>query len=152
MATVKERQEQFRQRRLADGSRRECFWLDASAQDALAQLRSLHPGTTRDQTVNQALTGLLAHNHAKPLDTNSVKSLDATDSALATNGKMPVDRAELAAVARSWRTNGMTLEQVAHRLNEAGWTPSAIPAKRNTSDQWNFKTVSQLLNRDYRID
>ena len=136
MATVKERQEQFRQRRLADGSRRECFWLDAAAQDALVQLRALHPGTTRDQMVSMALTGLLEHNN----------------SALDTNGKMPVDRAELAAVVRSWRGEGMTLNQIADRLNDFGWTPSAIPAKRATSDQWNFKTVSQLLTRDYRAD
>ena len=159
MATVKERQEQFRQRRLADGSRRECFWLDASAQDALAQLRSLHPGTTRDQTVNQALTGLLAHNHAKPLDANSVKPLEHNEKLLLANGflletnrKMPADRAELAAIARNWRGEGMTLEEVATRLNEAGWTPSAIPAKRTTGDAWTAKTVSQLLNRDCKAD
>lgn len=136
MATTSERQEQFRQGRLAAGYRRECFWLDAAAQNALKQLRALHPDQTRDGLVNQALTGLLEHNN----------------SALDTNSKMPVDRAELAAVVRSWRGQGMTLEQVATRLNEAGWTPSAIPAKRATSDQWNFKTVSQLLNRDYKAD
>ena len=139
MATASERQAQFRQRHLDAGSKREAFWLEPQALSALARLRSLHPGT-RDQIVNQALIALL--------ETNSVKPLNAADSVLETNSNAPVDRAELAAIAREWRCEGLTLEQVATRLNEAGWTPSAIPAKRTTADSWTAKTLSQLLNRD----
>lgn len=101
-----------------------------------------------------ALTALLDHN-ANPLDSNSVKPLDADDLALDSNRQpanhsTPVDRAELASRARSWRGQGMTLEQVANRLNEAGWTPSAVPSRRNAADVWTPKTISQLLNRDYK--
>ena len=129
MATASERQAQFRQRHLDAGSRREAFWLEPQALSALATLRSLHPETTRDQIVNQALIALLE-----------------------TNSKAPADRAELAAIAREWRCEGLTLEQVATRLNEAGWTPSAIPAKRITSDAWSGKSIAQLLNRDCKSD
>ena len=136
MATTSERQERYRLARLASGSKREAFWLEPQAQDALKQVKSLRPGATRDQIVNQALIELLAHN----------------DSVLATNADMPVDRAELATLAREWRLECMTLEQVATRLNDLGWTPSAIPAKRNTADSWTAKTLSQLLNRDCKAD
>ena len=147
MATISQRQERFRQRRLADGSKREAFWLDAAAQDALARLRSIHTGLTRDQLVGISLIALLEHN--KLLDSNNTKMLDSnTTKLLATNSNTPADRAELAAIARSWRDKGQTLEQVANRLNDYGWTPSAIPAKRTTSDLWTAKTLSQLLNRD----
>ena len=129
MATASERQAQFRQRHLDAGSRREAFWLEPQALSALATLRSLHPETTRDQIVNQALIALLE-----------------------TNSKAPADRAELAAIAREWRCEGLTLEQVATRLNEAGWPPSAIPAKRITSDAWSGKSIAQLLNRDCKSD
>lgn len=163
MATISQRQEQFRQGRLAAGYKREAFWLDQAAQDALKQVKLLSPdGTTRDQIVNQALIELLAHN-TKQLETNSMKPLEtnqvllvANDSVLetnsmeplATNSNTPADRAELAGIARDWRGKGMTLDQIANRLNEAGWTPSAIPAKRTTADVWTAKTLSQLLNRD----
>lgn len=158
MATTSQRQEQFRQGRLAAGYRREAFWLEPSALSALEQLRSIHPGT-RDQIVSNALTGLLEHN-TKPLDADTVKPL-ATNSTvletnsmepLATNSNAPADRAELATLAREWRVAGMTLEQVATRLNDLGWTPSAIPAKRTTADSWTAKTLSQLLNRDCKAD
>lgn len=128
MATTSERQERYRLARLASGSKRECFWLEPQALSALERLRSLRPGT-RDQIVNQALIALLE-----------------------TNSKAPAGRAELAAIAREWRCEGLTLEQVATRLNEAGWTPSAIPAKRTTSDSWSGKSIAQLLNRDCKSD
>ena len=159
MATTSERQERFRQRQLASGSKREAFWLDQAAQDALKQVKSLHSDRTRDQIVCDALTGLLEHN-TKPLDADTVKPL-ATNSTvletnsmepLATNSNTPADRAELATLARSWRVAGMTLDQIASRLNGLGWTPSAIPAKRTTADSWTAKTLSQLLNRDCKAD
>ena len=159
MATASERQERFRQRRLADGCNREAFWLEPSALSALAQLRSLRPGTTRDQIVNQALialldsNNLLATNSTNLLATNSTNLLeDNATKPLATNADMPVDRAALATLARSWRVAGMTLDQISARLNERGWTPSAIPAKRTTADQWTAKTLSQLLNRDCKAN
>ena len=162
MATISQRQERFRQRRLADGSKREAFWLDAAAQDALARLRSIHTGLTRDQLVGISLIALLEHN--RPLDDNSAKPLLehnkplATNrplehnKVLATNADMPADRAELAGIARDWRGQGVTLDVIAKRLNERGWTPSAIPAKRTTAETWTGKTVSQLLNRDCKAD
>ena len=161
MATISQRQEQFRQGRLANGYRRECFWLEPSAQDALARLRSIYPKkTTRDLIVNQALKDLLAHN-TKPLETNQTlletnSTVLATNSMepLATNSTPPADRAELATIARSWRGQGVSLEQVATRLNVSGWTPDAIPSeagakpRNNAASLWNVKTISQLLNRD----
>ena len=143
MATASERQAQFRQRHLDAGSRREAFWLEPQALSALAQLRSIHG--TRDQIVNQALIALLETNSAKPLEANTTKLLEANNAVLETNRNAPVDRAELAAIARDWRCEGLTLEQVATRLNEAGWTPSAIPAKRITGDAWSGKSIAQLL-------
>ena len=150
MATASERQAQFRQRHLDAGSRREAFWLEPQALSALAQLRSIHG--TRDQIVNQALIALLETNSAKPLEANTTKLLEANNAVLETNRNAPVDRAELAAIARDWRCEGLTLEQVATRLNEAGWTPSAIPAKRITGDAWSGKSIAQLLNRDCKSD
>ena len=152
MATASERQAQFRQRHLDAGSRREAFWLEPQALSALATLRSLHPGTTRDHLVNQALIALLETNSVKPLESNATKLLEANNAALETNSNAPVDRAELAAIAREWRCEGLTLEQVATRLNQSGWTPSAIPAKRITSDAWSGKSIAQLLNRDCKSD
>lgn len=162
MATTSQRQEQFRQGRLAAGYRREAFWLEPQALSALERLRSLRPGTTRDRIVSNALTGLLEHN--KPLSSNSGQAPLETNRVLATNRPLehnavletnrnaPVDRAELAAIAREWRCEGLTLEQVATRLNDRGWTPSAIPAKRTTGDSWSGKSIAQLLNRDCKSD
>lgn len=73
MATTSQRQEQFRQGRLAAGYRREAFWLEPAALSALERLRSIHTGLTRDQLVGVSLIALLEHN--KPLDDNSVKPL-----------------------------------------------------------------------------
>ena len=151
MATASERQAQFRQRHLDAGSKREAFWLEPQALSALATLRSLRPGT-RDQIVNQALIALLETNSVQPLEANTTKLLEANNAVLETNSNAPVDRAELAAIAREWRCEGLTLEQVATRLNEAGWTPSAIPAKRITGDAWSGKSIAQLLNRDCKSD
>ena len=151
MATASERQAQFRQRHLDAGSKREAFWLEPQALSALATLRSLRPGT-RDQIVNQALIALLETNSVKPFEANTTKLLEANNAVLETNSNAPADRAELAAIAREWRCEGLTLEQVATRLNQAGWTPSAIPAKRITSDAWSGKSIAQLLNRDCKSD
>ena len=83
MATTSQRQEQFRQGRLAAGYRREAFWLEPAALSALERLRSIHTGLTRDQLVGVSLIALLEHN--KPLDDNSVKPLLEDNGLLCSN-------------------------------------------------------------------
>ncbi len=59
-------------------------------------------------------------------------------------------------IGHRWRREGATLEAVAARFNQAGWTPDAVPKRAGTAprsdapSRWTGKATSQLLTRDYR--
>ncbi|NMQ21433.1 hypothetical protein E4P82_20825 [Candidatus Competibacter phosphatis] len=154
---ARERVRAHRARLRAQGSTRLSVFLDPEAHAVLGALRTLHPGKSIDDLINEVMTGRISlpgneSSAGIPLPGNDPGPPETTQ---ALPGNTPSCRAELAAVGHRWRREGATLEAVAERFNQAGWTPDAVPKRAGTaprsdaSNRWTGKATSQLLTRDY---
>lgn len=171
--STRDRVRAHRARLRAEGKTRLSIALDPEARAGLATLRGQHPGRSIDSLINGLLAGKisLSRNSRPPRNTlpgndqslpcNKTSPLPGNDQSLPHNdpplpsNAVPASRAELATVGHRWRREGATLEAVAARFNQAGWTPDAVPKRAGTaprsdaSNRWTGKATSQLLTRDY---
>ena len=154
---ARERVRAHRARLRAQGSTRLSVFLDPEAHAVLGALRTLHPGKSIDGLINEVMTGRISlpgnESSAEiPLPGNDP---DHPETAQALLGNTPICRAKLAMIGHRWRREGATLEAVAARFNQAGWTPDAVPKRAGTAprsdapSRWTGKATSQLLTRDY---
>ena len=165
---ARERVRAHRARLRAQGSTRLSVFLDPEAHAVLGALRTLHPGKSIDDLINEVMTGRISlpgnESSAEislPGNESSAEiSLPGNDpdhpeTAQALLGNTPICRAKLAMIGHRWRREGATLEAVAARFNQAGWTPDAVPKRAGTAprsdapSRWTGKATSQLLTRDY---
>ena len=176
---ARERVRAHRARLRAQGSTRLSVFLDPEAHAVLGALRTLHPGKSIDGLINEVMTGRISlpgnessaeiplpgnESSAEiPLPGNESSAEiplpgndpDHPETAQALLGNTPICRAKLAMIGHRWRREGATLEAVAARFNQAGWTPDAVPKRAGTaprsdaSNRWTGKATSQLLTRDY---
>ena len=165
---ARERVRAHRARLRAQGSTRLSVFLDPEAHAVLGALRTLHPGKSIDDLINEVMTGRISlpgnESSAEiPLPGNESSAEiplpgndpDHPETAQALLGNTPICRAKLAMIGHRWRREGATLEAVAARFNQAGWTPDAVPKRAGTAprsdapSRWTGKATSQLLTRDY---
>ena len=165
---ARERVRAHRARLRAQGSTRLSVFLDPEAHAVLGALRTLHPGKSIDGLINEVMTGRISlpgnESSAEiPLPGNESSAEiplpgndpDHPETAQALLGNTPICRAKLAMIGHRWRREGATLEAVAARFNQAGWTPDAVPKRAGTAprsdapSRWTGKATSQLLTRDY---
>ncbi len=151
---------ELRSRRSAAGQKRISFFATVPAQDALARLRVAHPGKTLDAVLCdllvRALPGDAIQGHPVTVEGSPGdpgQSHPVTIKPLP--GDLPADRAALATIGHWLRDEGLTLAQVAERLNQAGYTPDKIPKRKglrpraDSAAVWTIKSVNRLLSRDH---
>ena len=144
---AKDRVKAMRERRAAQGIKREVFFATPEAQTALAELRALRPDQTRDNILCDAVIALLAAHQQPPPAT--------VEPPPATVPDLPVDRAALAAQGHRMLKAGMTAASIAQEFNVKGWTPDQIPKavgvkpRSDSATRWSAKSISQLLLRDH---
>lgn len=141
----RDRSLRYRERLIESGLRQMVGWVSRDLHQQISILALQHRVTKSEMVatlLDEGMQALLA-------------KVGKAVPAATPDASTPGDREALAKIGHQWREEGLTLDAIATRFNEQGWTPATIPKEAGTQPrkdspkEWTGKMISQLLSRDY---